>query len=159
MPGRKWTKEDDALLLDLRAKGLPRWQIAATLATSRRSVGDRLRRIAPELRVWNIPDDLTLMSMAADGATFREIAAFLDRSYESTRQRWMVLMGVHRNQSGPRRQVREAPREDTAEACEKHLQAILAADPRGFMAWSEKRVGVRGVAPCAPVFFPLRRAA
>ena len=57
------------------------------------------------------------------------------------------------------REAEGAVVENTDDACEKHLQAILAANPNGFLAWSEKRVGLRGSAPCAPAFFPLRRAA
>ena len=161
MPRRTWTEEEDARLLALRAKGLPRWQIAVLLETAERAVGDRLRRIDPALRPWNLADDLILMRRSAGGATFPQIALELARSVDAVRNRWALLMGKtpHMEKGRAPRQAEGAVVESTADACEKHLQAILAANPNGFLAWSEKRVGVRGVAPCAPAFFPLRRAA
>jgi len=161
MPRRIWTEEEDARLLELRAKGLPRWQIAMHLDTTERAVGDRLRRIDPALRPWDLADDLILMRRSADGATFPQIAADLARSVDAVRNRWALLMGKtpHMQKGRAPREVEGAVVENTTDACEKHLQAILAANPNGFLAWSEKRVGLRGVAPCAPAFFPLRRAA
>lgn len=161
MPRRIWTEEEDARLLELRAKGLPRWQIAMHLDTTERAVADRLRRIDPALRSWNLADDLILMRRSADGAAFPQIAVELARSVDAVRNRWALLMGKtpHQEKGRAPREVEGAVVENTADACEKHLQAILAANPNGFMAWSEKRVGLRGVAPCAPAFFPLRRAA
>lgn len=161
MPRRIWTEEEDARLLELRAKGLPRWQIAMLLDTTERAVGDRLRRIDPALRPWDLADDLILMRRSADGATFPQIAAELARSVDAVRNRWALLMGKtpHMQKGRAPREAEGAVVENTTDACEKHLQAILAANPNGFLAWSEKRVGVRGVAPCAPAFFPLRRAA
>lgn len=161
MPRRIWTEEEDARLLELRAKGLPRWQIAVLFETTERAVGDRLRRIDPALRPWNLADDLILMRRSADGAAFPQIALELARSVDAVRNRWALLMGKtpHMQKGRAPREAEGAVVENTADACEKHLQAILAANPNGFLAWSEKRVGVRGVAPCAPAFFPLRRAA
>lgn len=161
MPRRQWTEEEDARLLELRAKGLPRWQIAVLFETTERAVGDRLRRIDPALRPWNLADDLILMRRSADGAAFPQIALELARSVDAVRNRWALLMGKtpHMQKGRAPRQAEGAVVENTADACEKHLQAILAANPNGFLAWSEKRVGLRGSAPCAPAFFPLRRAA
>ena len=156
MPGRKWTADDDAQLLAMRRKGLPRWQIAFALQTTERSVADRLRRVDPELRRWTTQDELHLMQRAAGGATFAQIAMEMSRSVDAVRSRWSVLMGMTERPGGP---ASRDIAENTVDACEKHLQAILAADPRGFMAWSEKRVGVRGVAPCAPAFYPMKEAA
>lgn len=161
MPGRKWTADDDAQLLAMRRKGLPRWQIAFALQTTERSVADRLRRVDPTLRPWDLADDLILMRRAADGASYPQIAMEMSRSADAVRTRWALLMGKtpHMEKGRAPREGEGAVIENTVDACEKHLQAILAANPNGFMAWSEKRVGVRGIAPCAPVFFPLRRAA
>ena len=161
MPRRIWTEEEDARLLELRAKGLPLWQIAMHLDTTERAVGDRLRRIDPALRPWDLADDLILMRRSADGANFPQIAAELARSVDAVRNRWALLMGKtpHMQKGRAPREAEGAVVENTDDACEKHLQAILAANPNGFLAWSEKRVGLRGSAPCAPAFFPLRRAA
>lgn len=161
MPGRKWTADDDAQLLAMRRKGLPRWQIAFALQTTERSVADRLRRIDPALRPWDLADDLILMRRAADGASYPQIAVELARSVDAVRARWALLMGKapHMEKGRAPRKGEGAVIENTVEACEKHLQAILAANPNGFMAWSEKRVGVRGVAPCAPAFYPMKEAA
>ena len=162
MPRRIWTEEEDARLLDLRAKGLPLWQIAKLFDVSEQAVYDRLRRIDPALRPWDLDDDLILMRRSAEGATYAEIAAELARSVAAVRNRWALLMGEtpHMEKGRAPREAEGAVVENVADACEKHLQAILAANPNGFLAWSEKRVGVRGVAPCAPAFHPmLRRAA
>lgn len=161
MPRRQWTEEEDARLLALRAEGLPRWQIAVLFETTERAVGDRLRRIDPALRPWNLADDLILMRRSADGAAFPQIALELARSVDAVRNRWALLMGKtpHMQKGRAPREAEGAVVENTDDACEKHLQAILAANPNGFLAWSEKRVGLRGSAPCAPAFFPLRRAA
>ena len=162
MPRHQWTEEEDARLLAMRRKGLPRWQIAFAFDMTERAVADRLRRVDPELRPWTTQDELQLMQRAADGATFPQIAVEMSRSLDAVRSRWSVLMGLSPQQQKGRAargsETRYVP-EDTQAACQKHLDAILAANPNGFMAWSEKRVGVRGVAPCAPVFYPLKRAA
>ena len=157
MPRRQWTEEEDARLLELRAKGLPRWQIAVLFETTERAVGDRLRRIDPALRPWNLADDLILMRRSADGATFPQIAAELARSVGAVRNRWALLMGKtpHMEKGRAPRQAEGAVVENTTDACERHLQAILADSPRGFLAWSEKRVGLRGIAPCAPALYPM----
>lgn len=161
MPRRIWTEDEDARLLALRKKGLPRWQIAVLLQTTERAVGDRLRRIDPALRPWDLADDLILLRRSADGASYPQIAVELARSVEAVRNRWALLMGKtpHMEKGRAPREAEGAPVESAADACEAHLQAILAASPRGFLAWSEKRVGLRGIAPCAPAFYPMRRAA
>ena len=157
MSRRIWTEEEDARLLKLRAKGLPRWQIAMHLNTTERAVGDRLRRIDPALRPWNLADDLILMRRSADGAPFPQIAAELARSVDAVRNRWALLMGKtpHMEKGRAPREVEGSPVENSVDACERHLQAILADSPRGFVAWSEKRVGLRGIAPCPPAFYPM----
>ena len=106
MPRRQWTEEEDARLLALRAKGLPRWQIAMLFETTERAVGDRLRRIDPALRPWNLADDLIVMRRSADGATFPQIAAELARSVDAVRNRWALLMG-----KTPHMEKGRAPRE------------------------------------------------
>ena len=161
MPGRKWTADDDAQLLAMRRKGLPRWQIAFAMETTERAVADRLRRVDPELRRWTTQDELHLMQRAAGGATFAQIAMEMSRSADAVRTRWALLMGKtpHMEKGRAPRKGEGAVIENTVDACEKHLQAILAANPNGFLAWSEKRVGLRGVAPCAPAFYPMKRAA
>ena len=162
---RKWTDEQDDELRALRDAGKPRWQIAFTLGVSQKSVARRLARIDMHLRPWTLPDEMTLMRRAAEGASFTEIARELVRTPNAVSNKWASLIGTalypgRRSPASTRARIpRDVKAEDTAEACEKHLQAILAANPRGFMAWSEKRVGVRGVAPCAPAFYPMKEAA
>lgn len=158
---RKWTEEDDARLLKLRARAVPMGQIALAFDISVRATHDRLRRIDPALRAWDMADELYLLRRSGEGATFAEIAAELARSVPAVRNRWALLMG-----KAPHMEPGRAPRESEGvsvekpvNACDKHLQAILAANPNGFLAWSEKRVGVRGIAPCAPAFYPLKAAA
>ena len=149
----------------MRDEGAPRWQIAFALGVSQKSVASRLQRIDTQLRPWTLDDELAVMRMARDGASFIEIGRRLARSPQGVANKWAVLMGTamlpkHRAQAAPRTSRAEALQaEDAAADCEKHLQAILAANPNGFLAWSEKRVGVRGVAPCAPAFYPMREAA
>lgn len=162
MPRRQWTEKEDADLVAMRRKGLPRWQIARIMATTEKAVADRLRRVDPELRPWTTEDDLELIRLARDGSAFPEIAETLGRAREAVRSRWASLMGLNAKPAAPARPVntaRDGEVMDATDACEAHLQAILKANPNGFMAWSEKRVGLRGVAPCAPVFYPLKRAA
>jgi len=153
----------------MRAQGKPKWLIAQTFGTSEKAIVRRIAQVDPHLRRWDLADEMTLMRRANDGASFAEIAAELARSVESVRNKWTVLMtGAPRAsarvrvrskaKSGERREPVEKP-ENLEGACEKHLQAILAANPNGFLAWSEKRVGLRGIAPCAPIFHPMRRAA
>jgi len=162
---RKWTDEQDAELRALRDAGKPRWQIAFTLGVSQKSVTRRLARIDMQLRPWTLDDELEVMRLAREGADFGEIGKRLGRSPQSVSNKWAVLMGTamlpkHRARTAPRASRADAVQaEDVAADCEKHLQAILAANPNGFLSWSEKRVGARGIAPCAPAFYPMREAA
>ena len=162
---RKWTEAEDRLLMWMRAQGSPRWAIANALKVSERAIEWRVAQIDPALRPWTLPDELSLMRMAKDGESFAQIADALGRSINSCRQKWMVLMGATPQEAKRSRRTRQERVEDgevvvnTADCCERHLRAILAADPRGFAAWSEKRVGLRGVAPCHPLRWPLKDAA
>ena len=154
---RKWTEDEDARLLELRNKRLPRWQIALIFDTTERAIGNRLRRVDPTLRPWNLADELILLRRAADGVSHAQIATELARSVDAVRNRYALLMGKtpHMEKGRAPREVEGAVVENTTDACERHLQAILADNPRGFLAWSEKRVGLRGIAPCPPALYPM----
>ncbi|MFM8938824.1 MAG: hypothetical protein ACKOEY_02165, partial [Phenylobacterium sp.] len=151
--------------LSLRERGEARWRIGQIIGRSEKAVGRRLARLDQSLRPWDIADELTLLRMSRAGATFGQIAVALGRSINSCQQKWMVLMGTAPVKAekafGAPEECIEAPEavDSHASRCDRHLIAILRAEPRGFAAWSEKRVGVRGIAPCHPLRWPLKDAA
>ena len=161
---RKWTEEMDAALQAGRAQGLPRWQIAERLNLSESAIRKRLATLSGATRHWTPEEESLLLEMRAEGQRWGEIGKAFDRTAEGCRTRWFRVTGELKRQvsedmpsqgetSGGLNRIAQQ------EACEKHLQALLNANPRGFLAFSESRFGPGKVAVCAPLFHPLKRAA
>ena len=161
---RHWTVEETDALRRMIAEGFSRAAIADALNRSTESISKRsalLRRnTPPRFLAWTQREDERLIEMRRAGLSASKIARELEnRTPGAVLYRLTVLgPGVH-GVDAPQVARQELAQKCDREGVEKHLAAIFAANPNGFMAWSEKRVGVRGIAPCAPAFFPLKRAA
>lgn len=161
---RKWTEEMDAALQGCRAQGLPRWQIAERLNLSESVIRKRLATLSGATRHWTPEDESLLLQMRAEGQRWGEIGKVFNRSAEGCRTRWFRVTGeIKRKVSEDLPSQGETSgvldRIAQQKACENHLQALLSANPRGFLAFSESRFGPGKVAVCAPLFHPLQRAA
>ena len=160
----RWTVEETDSLRRMIAEGFPRAAVADALGRSREAVSKRLARLRqktpPNFLAWTQREDERLLEMRSQGLSASKIARELEnRTPGAVLYRLTVLRRGFEVVDAP-----QIARPDVAEKCdregvEKHLAAILRAEPRGFAAWSEKRVGVRGIAPCHPLRWPLKDAA
>ena len=162
---RHWTVEETDALRRMIAEGFSRAAIADALNRSTESISKRsalLRRnTPPRFLAWTQREDERLIALRKQGLSASKIARELhNRTPGAVLYRLSVLGPTAEGlEAAPQVATQHVAEKCDREGVEKHLAAILKANPRGFMAWSEKRVGVRGVAPCAPVFYPLKRAA
>lgn len=159
---RKWTEEMDTALQGCRAQGLTRAQIAERLNLPELAI--RKRITALNGYHWTPEDESLLLQMRAEGQRWGEIGKVFNRSAEGCRTRWFRVTGeIKRKVSEDLPSQGETSgvldRIAQQKACENHLQALLSANPRGFLAFSESRFGPGKVAVCAPLFHPLQRAA
>lgn len=161
---RKWTEEMDAALQGARAQGLPRWQIAERMGLTESAIRKRLATLSGATRHWTPEEEAALLEMREEGQRCSEIGKVFDRSAEGCRTRWFRVTGelkrkVSEDMPSQGEVSGNLNRIAQQEACENHLQALLSANPRGFLAFSESRFGPGKVAVCAPLFHPLKRAA
>ena len=161
---RKWTEEMDAALQGCRAQGLTRPQIAERLNLTESAIRKRLATLSGATRHWTPEEEAGLLEMREQGMRWSEIGKVFDRTGEGCRTRWFRVTGELKREvsedmpsqgetSGTLNRIAQQ------EACGKHLRALLNANPRGFLAFSESRFGPGKVAVCAPLYHPLRRAA
>ena len=161
---RHWTVEETDALRRMIAEGFSRAAIADAMGRTVESVRKRItilrRNTPPRFLAWTQSEDELLLSLRSQGWSAKKIARELDdRTPGAVLYRLSVIGVGLRGVMGTSQIAPQVAEKTDREGVEKHLAAILKANPRGFMAWSEKRVGVRGVAPCAPAFYPLKRAA
>ena len=161
---RKWTEEMDAALQGCRAQGLTRPQIAERMGLTEAAIRKRLATLSGATRHWTPEEEAALLEMREEGQRWSEIGQVFGRTAEGCRSRWFKVTGdLKRTVSEDLPSQGEVSgglnRIAQQEACENHLQALLKANPRGFLAFSESRFGPGKVAVCAPLFHPLKRAA
>ena len=154
----------DAALQGCRAQGLTRPQIAERLNLTESAIRKRLATLSGATRHWTPEEEAALLEMRAQGMRWSEIGKVFDRTAEGCRTRWFRVTGeLKRKVSEDMPSQGEASgnlnRIAQQEACKNHLRALLNANPRGFLAFSESRFGAGKVAVCAPLFHPLKRAA
>ena len=161
---RKWTEEMDAALQGCRARGLTRPQIAERMGLTEAAVRKRITALNGSTYHWTPEEEAALLEMREQGQRWSEIGQVFGRTAEGCRTRWFKVTGeIKRKVSEDMPSQGEASgnlnRIEQQQACENHLQALLNANPRGFLAFSESRFGPGKVAVCAPLFHPLKRAA
>ena len=140
----------DAALQGCRVQGLTRPQIAERMGLTEAAVRKRITALNGSTYHWTPEEEAALLEMRAEGQRWSEIGQVFGRTAEGCRTRWFRVTG---ETSGNLNRIEQQ------EACENHLQALLKANPRGFLAFSESRFGPGKVAVCAPLFHPLKRAA
>lgn len=95
---RRWTDEDDALLVKMAGEGIPAEKIAKRLTRSANAVYARLRRHGLPLRMdgkwWSDEEEATLRSLAAETLSAPAIAARMGRSACAIHARAFKL-GIH----------------------------------------------------------------
>lgn len=158
-----WSQAETDTLRMMIAEGYTTTAIARVMNRTVHAVAKRkeLLRSKTVLRfeAWSREDDARLVELALMGMTSAQIARQLgNRTTGAVQYRLRFFRDVvPQTVMQPKNTNRQD--EEDEEGAEKHLEAILTANPKGFLAWSEKRVGLRGIAPCAPLFYPLSRAA
>lgn len=154
----EWTEAEEGTLAAMSDRGFTASEIARVMqrsvhAVEKRRAALRLAR-NPIAREWSTAEDQRIVQLRQQGWTTGEIARVLPgRTDGAVKHRVQYLRDV-RHGAAPTDFI---PVTDE-ERADRHLQAILKANPNGFLAWSEKRVGVRGSAPCAPAFYPMQAA-